>query len=81
LAGRPEGRDDFSWGCAIDDTDAFVARRQAGLQERDQDLVPFPFPGKHPADVIAQFGVESSDPQGNAIRHCITTNQQEVVRS
>jgi len=62
LAGRPEGRDDLSRGCAIDDTDALVARSQPGLQERDQNLIPLRFAGEHPADVVARFGFESADP-------------------
>jgi Epoxide hydrolase N terminus len=37
-------------------------RRQPGLQERDQDLIPLRLAGEHPADVVARFGFESADP-------------------
>src|SRR6202034_3397134 len=60
------------------DTDALVARRQTGLQEGDQDLVPFHLAREHPADVIAGLGFEPSEPQGNTVRHPITTNRKRL---
>jgi hypothetical protein len=81
LASRPEGRDDLPRSGAIHDTDALVAGRQAGLQERDQDLIPFLLAGEHAADMVARLGFESTDPQANAVRHDITTIQPKTVRA
>jgi hypothetical protein len=50
------------------------------LQERDQDLIPFHLAGEHPADVIARLGFEPSDPQGNTVRHRITTNRKKPFK-
>jgi len=60
---------------------ALVTRGQAGLQERDQDLIPFHLAGQHPADMIARLGFESPDPQGNEARHHITANRQKIART
>ena len=65
--GGSERRDDLPRSGPVNDTDALVARRQAGPQERDQDLVPFLLAGEQRADVIARLGVKSGDAQDNGI--------------
>jgi hypothetical protein len=49
------------------------------LQERDQDLIAFLVAREDTADMIARFSLQSTDPQGNAIRHGTTTNRQQIV--
>ncbi len=80
LAAWPEGRDNLFRRGAVDDADALVTRRQACLQERDQDLITFLLAGEHPADVVARLGFEATDPQGDAVRHDITAIQRETIR-
>jgi hypothetical protein len=74
----PESRDNLSWSGAINHADALVAQRQTGLQERNQDLIPFHLAREHPADVIARLGLEPPEPQGNTVRQRITTNRKRL---
>ena len=65
--GGSEGRDDLPRIGPVDDADALVAGRKTCLEEREQDLVPFPLAGEQRADVVARLGFKSGDAQDNGI--------------